>query len=78
MLLDEIIFGQDSDPKDIKSVEINKSLMSNIDEIEIPEKLKSGYSFENKRQYRDYLNRRFAQNVDFRKVKGSKVTKITQ
>ena len=34
MLLDEIIFGQDSDPKDIKSVEINKSLMSNIDEIE--------------------------------------------
>ena len=34
MLLDEIIFGQDSDPKNIKSVEINKSLMSNIDEIE--------------------------------------------
>lgn len=34
MLLDEIIFGQDLEPKEVKSVEINKSLMSNIDEIE--------------------------------------------
>lgn len=56
----------------------SRFLAQNVDEVEIPEKLKAGYSFENKRQYRDYLNRRFAQNVDFRKVKGSKVAKITQ
>jgi hypothetical protein len=34
MLLDEIIFGQDSEPKETKSIEVNKPLMSNIDEIE--------------------------------------------
>jgi hypothetical protein len=34
MLLDEIIFGQDSEPKEIKSIEVNKPVMSNIDEIE--------------------------------------------
>ena len=34
MLLDEIVFGQDSELKEIKNVENNKFLMSNIDEIE--------------------------------------------
>jgi periplasmic protein TonB len=34
MLLDEIIFGQDSEPKEAKSSEIVKPVMSNIDEIE--------------------------------------------
>ena len=34
MLLDEIIFGQNSEPKEIKNVDGNKSLMTNIDEIE--------------------------------------------
>lgn len=34
MLLDEIVFGQDSELKEIKSIENNKSLMSNIEEIE--------------------------------------------
>ena len=34
MLLDEIIFGQDSEQKETKSIEANKPLMTNIDEIE--------------------------------------------
>ena len=34
MLLDEIIFGQDNEPKDTKSAEITKPIMNNIDEIE--------------------------------------------
>lgn len=34
MLLDEIIFGQNSEPKEVRDLEVNKSLMSNIDEIE--------------------------------------------
>lgn len=34
MLLDEIIFGEDNEPKDTKSTEITKPMMSNIDEIE--------------------------------------------
>ena len=34
MLLDEIIFGNDSEPKDFQSVETNKPNMTNIDEIE--------------------------------------------
>ena len=34
MLLDEIIFGQDNEPKDTKSTEIAKPIMNNIDEIE--------------------------------------------
>ena len=34
MLLDEIIFGQDSELKETKNFEANKSLMTNIDEIE--------------------------------------------
>ena len=34
MLLDEIIFGQDSEQKEVKSSDMNKPLMNNIDEIE--------------------------------------------
>ena len=34
MLLDEIIFGQDSEPKELQSTEIDKPMMNNIDEIE--------------------------------------------
>jgi periplasmic protein TonB len=34
MLLDEIIFGQDSEPKQVKTDENVKPIMSNIDEIE--------------------------------------------
>ena len=34
MLLDEIVFGQNSELKEVKDLEVNKSLMSNIDEIE--------------------------------------------
>lgn len=34
MLLDEIIFGEDNEPKETKSTEIIKPMMSNIDEIE--------------------------------------------
>ncbi len=34
MLLDEIIFGNDSEPKNFQSVEANKPTMTNIDEIE--------------------------------------------
>ena len=34
MLLDEIIFGKESESKEIQSLEVSKSMMSNIDEIE--------------------------------------------
>ena len=34
MLLDEIVFGQNSELKEVRDLEVNKSLMSNIDEIE--------------------------------------------
>ena len=33
MLLDEIIFGKNSESKEIKSIEVTKPTMSNIDEI---------------------------------------------
>ena len=34
MLLDEIIFGQDNEPRDTKITDITKPMMNNIDEIE--------------------------------------------
>lgn len=47
MLLDEIIFGQDIEPKNTKSTEIVKPIMNNIDEIEevlgIKEEIKQDY-----------------------------------